>query len=118
MASLFHLPTNLLQSVCLPKLVECISGKVQCGKLCVNILNTYCPPDSPHTFFSGFQDMLSYSVSLPHNLVLMEDFNLHIGTCREMLDSSLIFWSRRLDLDLQLHIPTTFWTHSDQAIIM
>ena len=57
---------------------ECISGKLECGRACLNILNIYRPPDPASSFFSELQDLLFYLASLPHDLLLMGDFNLHL----------------------------------------
>ena len=57
---------------------ECISGKLECGRACLNILNIYRPPGPASSFFSELQDLLVYLASLPHDLVLMGDFNLHL----------------------------------------
>ena len=57
---------------------ECISGKLECGRACLNILNIYRPPGPASSSFSELQDLLFYLVSLPHDLVLMGDFNLHL----------------------------------------
>ena len=51
-----------------------------CGYSSLISLNTYRPLDPATTFFSEFQDILSYMASLPHDLVLMGDFNLHIDS--------------------------------------
>ena len=78
-ASLFHLITILPQSVCLPKQVlESISGTLECGQFCTNILNIYQPPAT--TSFSEFQDILPYTTSLPQDLALMGHFNLHMNS--------------------------------------
>ena len=57
---------------------ECISGKLECGRACLNILNIYGPPGPASLFFSELQDLLVYLASLPHDLVLMGDLNLHL----------------------------------------
>ena len=57
---------------------ECISGKLECGRACLNILNIYRPPGPASSFFNELQDLLVYLASLPHDLVLMGDFNLHL----------------------------------------
>ena len=50
--------------------------QLECGRACLNILNIYRPPGPAPSFFSELQDMLVYLASLPHDLVLMGDFNL------------------------------------------
>jgi exonuclease III len=59
---------------------EAISGKIECGRVCLNILNIYRPPGSTSTFFEELQDIFSYMSTLPNDLVLMGDFNLHVDT--------------------------------------
>ena len=55
-----------------------MSGKLECGRACLNILNIYRPPGPASSFFSELQDLLFYIASLPHDLLLMGDFNLHL----------------------------------------
>ena len=57
---------------------ECISGKLKCGRTCFNLLNIYPPHGPASSFFSELQDLLFYIVSLPHDLALMSDINLHL----------------------------------------
>ena len=57
---------------------EFLSGKLKCGRACLNILNIYRPPGPASSFFGELQDLLLFIASLPHDLVLMGDFNLHI----------------------------------------
>ena len=59
---------------------EAISGKIECGQSCLIILNIYRPPGPDITFFSELQDILSYISTLPYDLALMGDFNLHIDS--------------------------------------
>ena len=59
---------------------ESISGKIECGQLCINILNIYRSRGPATTFFSEFQDILSYMTSLPLDLALMGDFNIVIDS--------------------------------------
>ena len=57
---------------------ECISRKRICDRACLNLLNIYRPPSPASSFFSELHDLLLYIASLPHDLVLMGAFNLHI----------------------------------------
>ena len=68
---------------------ECISGTLECGRACLNILNIYRPPGPPSSFFSELQDLLVYLASLPHDLVLISTFTLNPR--HRMLDSSPVF---------------------------
>ena len=55
---------------------EYISGTLECGQSCLNVLNIYRPPGPLTIFFSELQDILSRMASLPHDVGLMRDFNL------------------------------------------
>ena len=57
---------------------ESISGTLECGQSCLNVLNIYRPPGLSTIFFCDLQDILSYMASLPHDLVLMGNFILHV----------------------------------------
>ena len=59
---------------------ESISGNIELGQSCLNILNIYRQPGPTSTFFGEFLDILSYMSTLPHDLVVMGDFNLHVDT--------------------------------------
>ena len=54
---------------------ESTSGKLECCQSYFIILNIYRPPGPTTTFFSELQDIRSYISTLPHDLVLMGDFN-------------------------------------------
>ena len=73
---------SLIQSNQLPTQVnfESTSSKIECSQLCHNILNIYHSSGPASTFFKEFQDILSYMASLPQDLLLMGDFNLHIDS--------------------------------------
>ena len=96
--------------------LECISDKHKCGRACLNVLNIYRPLGPASSFFSELQNLLFYIASLPHDLVLMGDFNLH------MESSSLDF--RQLtgilessDLNQHVNFPTHVHGHSLDVMI-
>ena len=60
---------------------ESISGTVELDQSCLNLLNIYRQPGPISTFFGEFQDILSYMSTLPHNVVVMGGFNLHVDSC-------------------------------------
>ena len=77
-------------SLPIPSSFESISGKLEYGQSCLNILNTWS-----YYHFSALHDILSYTASLPHDLVLMGDFKLNIDSSSssvrkltDMLESS------------------------------
>ena len=105
-------------SINLPSLssFESISGKGECGRTCLNILNIYRPPGPASSFFSELQDLLVYLASLPHELVLMGDFNLHL----ESLSSDVRQLTGILEsFDLNQHVkfPTHIHGHSLDVMI-
>ena len=76
-----HQPINLQQSACQPKTsFEAIFGKLECGQSCLIIFNIYRSPGPATAFFGELQDILSYISTLPHDLALIEDFNLAIDS--------------------------------------
>ena len=50
---------------------DSLSGKIEFGQSCLNILNIYCGPGPATTFFSEFQDILSHMIVLTRDLVLI-----------------------------------------------
>ena len=84
---------------------ECISGKHKCGRACLNMLNIYRPPGPASSFFSELQDLLFYIASLPHDLVLMGDFNLHIESSSSDV-RQLTCISESFDLNQHVNFPT------------
>ena len=90
---------------------ESISGTVELGLSCLNILNTYRQPGPTSTFFGEFQDRLSYMSTLRHDLVVMGDFNGHVDTSssdvRQFGDILESF-----DLDQRVDFPTYIHGHS------
>ena len=79
-------------------------------------INIYRAPGPSTTFFSELQDILSYLSTLPHDLALMEDFNLCIdssssdaGQLSGILES--------LDLHQHVDFPTQIHDHSLDLMI-
>lgn len=74
------------------------------------------PPGSASAFFNELQDILSYMCTLPHDLVLMGDFNLHVDTpnsdARQLVDILESF-----DLDQRVDFPTHIHGHSLDLMI-
>ena len=95
---------------------ECISGKLKCGWACLNILNIYRPPGPASSFFSELQDLLFYIASLPHDLLLMDDFNLHIeSSSADVRQLTGILES--FDLNQHVKFPTYIHSHSLDVMI-
>ena len=95
---------------------ECISGKLEYGRACLNILNIYRPPGPASSFFSELQDLLVYLASLPHDLVLMGDFNLHVESSSSdvrLLTGIL----ESFDLNQHVNFPTHIHGHSLDVMI-
>ena len=95
---------------------ECISGKLECGRACLNILNIYGPPGPASSFFSELQDLLFYIAALPHDLVLMGDFNLHLESSSSDV-RQLTGISESFDLNQHVHFPTHIHGHSLDVMI-
>ena len=67
--------------------------------------------------FSELQDLLFYIASLPHDLVLMGDFNLHIES--SSLDvRQLTGILESFDLHLHVNFPTHIHGHSFDVMIL
>lgn len=95
---------------------ESISGKVEFGQLCLNVLNIYRQPGPTGVFLSEFQDILSHMSTLPHDLVVMGDFNLHVDTpSSDVGQLSDILES--FDLDQRVDFPTHIYGHSLDLMI-
>ena len=88
-----------------------MSGKIECGQSCLDIVNKYCPPGPTSSFFSQFQDILSYMASLYYNLVLMGDFNLHIDSLSSII-GQLTDIMESFDLTQYFYFPTHIHGHS------
>ena len=101
-------PINLLPS---QSSFECISGKLKCGRACLNILNIYRPPRPASSFFNELQDLLFYIASFPRDLVLLGDFILHIESSssdvRQLTDILESF-----GLNQHVNFPTHIHGHS------
>ncbi len=97
---------------------EAICGRVTNAKLGVNfnILNLYRPPRSNATFINDFQDVLSYLVSLPQDLIIVGDFNFHID---RPSNQTKAFYEILSSFCLQQHVdfPTHIHGHSLDLII-
>ena len=95
---------------------ECISGKLACRRACLNILNIYRPPGPASSFFSELQDLLVYLASLPHDLVLMGEFNLHLeSSSSDVRQITSILES--FDLNQHVNFPTHIHGHSLDVMI-
>ena len=95
---------------------ECISGKLECGRACLNILIIYRPPGPASSFFSELQDLLVYLASLPHDLVLMGDLNLHLeSSSSDVRQLTAILES--FDLNQHVNFPTHIYDHSLDVMI-
>ena len=90
---------------------ECISGKLECGRACLNILNIHRPPGPASSFFSELQDLLFYLASLPHDLVLIGDCNLHFESSSSDI-RQLTGILESFDLNQHVNIPTHSHDHS------
>ena len=96
---------------------ECISGKLECGQSCLNILNIYRPPAPATIFFYEFQGILSGMSSLPQDLALVGDFNKtrkcirlyavhHITLCIRirLVSRNWLHWFQKLNLSFTFYI--------------
>ena len=95
---------------------ESISGTLECGQSCLNVLNIYRPPGPSTIFFSELQDILSYMASLPHDLVLMGDFNLHVESSSSDV-RQLTGILESFNLDQYVNFPTHIRGHSLDLMI-
>ena len=95
---------------------ECISGKFECGRTYLNILNIYRPPGPASSFFSELQDLLFYIASLPHDLVLMGDFNLHLESSSSDV-RQLTGILESFDLNQHVNFPIHIHGHSLDVMI-
>ena len=111
------MPLISSQSTCLTlSSFECISSILECGRACLNILNIYRPPGPASSFFSELQDLLFYLASLPHDLVSMGDFNLHLEfSLSDMRQLTSILES--FDLNHHVNFPTHIHGHSLDVMI-
>ena len=85
---------------------------------CLNILNIYRPPVPASSFFSDLRDLLFYIASLPHDLALMGDFNLHLESSSSdvrQLSSPVILES--FDLHQRVNFATNIHGHSLDVMI-
>ena len=95
---------------------ECISGKLECGRGCLNIPNIYRPTGPASSFFSELQDLLVYIVSRSHDLVLMGDFNLHLESSSWNV-RQLTGILESFDLNQHVNFPTHIHGHSLDVMI-
>ena len=95
---------------------EAICGTISAGKLRFNILNLYRPPGSDTVFMNEIQEILSMLTTMPHDLIVTGDFNLHIDVPSNQTETFLDILS---SLDLQQHVdfPTHIHGHSLDLII-
>lgn len=95
---------------------EAICGRISTGKVCLNVLNIYRPPGTCNIFFEELQDTLSHMVSLPHDLLIMGDFNLHVNVpSKQTTDFQEILSS--FDLHQHVDFPTHIYGHSLDLLI-
>ena len=95
---------------------ESISGRLECGRSSLNILNIYRPPGPASSFFSELQDVLFYMASLPQDLIVMGDFNLHIESLSpDVRQLTCILES--FDLNQHVNFPTHIHGHSLDVMI-
>lgn len=95
---------------------ETICGRVSDGRICFNILNIYRPPGTSTLFFEQFQDVLSHMASLPHDLVVLGDFNLHVDTSSSQTSQFLDILAS-FDLQQNVDFPTHIHGHALDLII-
>ena len=77
----------------------------------------YRPPGPASSFFSDLQDLLFYIASLPHDLVLMGDFNLHIeSSSSDVRELTGILES--FDLNQHVSFPTHIHGRSLDVMIL
>ena len=115
---LFVSSAHIFTAISLPaqKSFEAVLGKLECGQPCLIILNIYRPPGPATAFFSDLQYILAYIYTLPHDLALMGDFNIHTDSSSS--DAGLpsgIFDS--FDLHQYVDFPTHIHGHSLDIII-
>jgi hypothetical protein len=119
---LFVSPAFKFLPITLPKQAsfEAICGKITGSnstgnKVCFNILNLYCPRKDSR-FLDEFQDILAHLSSLPHDSIIMGDFNLHVdvpsNATTEFLETLSSF-----DLHQHVDFPTHILGHTLDLII-
>ena len=106
------MPLNSPQSTCLPNPVSNVYLANLNAIGLASIFSTYIDHLAlPPSLFSELQDLLLYIASLPHDLVLMGDFNLHIESSssdvRQLTDILESF-----DLNQHVNCPTHIHGHS------
>ena len=95
---------------------ESIYGTLEYGQSCLNVLNIYRPSGPSTIFVSELQDIMSYMASLPHDLVLMGDFNLHLESSSSDV-RQLTGILESFNLDQYVNFPTHVRGHSLDLII-
>ncbi len=95
---------------------EAICGSISNGNICFNILNIYRPPGSNSAFLDQFQETLSHLSSLPHNLVILGDFNIHIDTPSSQT-TNFLETLESFNLHQNVNFPTHILGHSLDLII-
>lgn len=92
---------------------EAICGRVSNEKVSINlnILNLYRPPGSDSRFFDELQEVLSFLATLPQDLIVIGDFNLHVDVPSNQTTAFLDILS---SFGLQQHVdfPTHIHGHS------
>ena len=97
---------------------EAICGRISNEKvgINVNVLTLYRPPGSDTRFMSEFQDVLSFLASLPQELIVIGDFNLHVD---KPTNQTTVFLDLLSLFGLQQHVdfPTHIHGHPLDLII-
>ena len=98
---------------------EAMCGIISNGNINLSVLNIYRPfPNgvNVNAFFIEIQDILSHLASLPHDLVILGDFNLHVDVdsnhTRQFVDILSSF-----NLSQHVDFPTHIHGHSLDLII-
>ncbi len=96
---------------------EAICGRISDRKTCFNILNIYRPPGASNQFLEDIQDVLAHLASLPHDLVILGDFNLHVDL--KSNPASLRFMEMLTFFDFHQYVdfPTHILGHTLDLII-
>ena len=90
-----------------------VKSCTESGRACLNI---YRPPSPASSFFSELQDLLVYLASLPYDLVLMGDFNLHLESSSSDV-RQLTGILEYFDLNQHVNFPTHIHGHSLDVMI-
>ena len=86
------------------------------SRFCLERCYIYRPPGPASSFFSELQDLLVYRASLPHDLVLMGEFNLHLESSSSDI-RQLTGILESFDLNQHVNFPTHNHGHSLDVMI-